>query len=103
MKRLLLAGTLLLLMGAGPCSESKQTTPVAGSFEGEGIVHQGVGPECPNVWHISTTDGRRLWPVEDAAFQVEGLRVRFSARERTDMASICMAGTIVDLIAIRKL
>ncbi len=90
----------LLVALAGPCS---QTEPGDRTIEGEGTVHQGVGPECPQTWHISTSDGRMYWPVEDPAFQQEGLRVRFAVRERPDMVSICMAGTIVDVISIRKI
>ena len=99
MRRLLLVA--VLAMGAGPCP--KQTPPEPGSFDGEGVIHQGVGPECPNIWRITTTDGRMLWPVEDTEFQVEGLRVKFSAREKPEMASICMAGTIVQVLSIQKL
>jgi len=93
----------LLAMGAGPCAGPNQTQPAPGTFDGEGVVHQGVGPECPSIWRITTTDGRMLWPVEDSAFHVEGLRVRFSAKEKPDMASTCMAGTIVQVLTIQKL
>jgi hypothetical protein len=98
--RLLLLFVFALAIGAGPCSE-KPSSP-SDAFEGEGVVHQGVGPECPKIWRITTDDGRMLWPVEDPAFQVEGLRVHFSARAKPHMASTCMAGTIVDLISLRK-
>jgi hypothetical protein len=102
MKRLLLAAMLPLLVGAnGPCSTSRPGGE--GTLEGEGTIGRGVGPECPETWHIATADGRMLWPVEDPAFQQEGLRVRFTARERRDAMSICMAGTIVDVISMRKL
>lgn len=107
MKRLLLAAVFLLLVGAtGPCSDSKTGAGgelLGGNLEGEGTIHLGVGPECPQTWHIATADGRVLWPVNDPAFQQEGLKVRYSARERTDMSSICMAGTIVDVISLRKI
>jgi hypothetical protein len=101
MKPYLLAIAVLAL--AGPCKGSNQTSLQAGTFEGEGIIHQGVGPECPNVWRITTTDGRMLWPVENADFHVEGLRVHFAAREKADVASTCMAGTIVEVISLRRL
>lgn len=108
MKRLLLAAAFPLLLGAtGPCMGSKAgvqpVSEVEPTSEEEGTIHQGVGPECPLTWHIATSDGRMLWPVDDPAFQQEGLRVRFTVRERTDMLSICMAGTIVDVISIRKI
>lgn len=104
MTRLIFPAALLLLLGAtGPCSHSETGVSPAPSLAGEGTVHRGVGPECPDTWHIRTADGRMIWPVSDPAFQQEGLRVRFTARERKDMASICMAGTIVDLMTIEKL
>ncbi len=91
-----------LLAAAGRCKGSNPAPPLPGAFAGEGVVHRGVGPECPNVWRITTPDGRMLWPVEDARFHVEGLRVRFSARARADVASTCMAGTIVELTSIER-
>jgi hypothetical protein len=107
MKRLLLAAAFPLLLGAtGPCPGSKSgvqpVSEVEPMSEQEGTIHKGVGPECPETWHIATSDGRILWPVNDPAFQQEGLRVRFTARERPDMLSVCMAGTIVDVTSIRK-
>ena len=104
-QRLALIALIPLVLGAaGPCSqdESVPASGIPGTIEGEGTIHQGVGPECPQTWHIATPDGRTLWPVADPAFQVEGLRVRFVARENHDRSSICMAGTIVDVISIRK-
>jgi hypothetical protein len=109
MKRLLLAAVLLLPIGAGPCSDSTDTktsdggSTIARNVEGEGTIGLGVGPECPQTWHIATSDGRILWPVNDPAFQQEGLRVRYTVRERPDMSSICMAGVIVDVISLRKI
>jgi hypothetical protein len=100
MKRLAVALALPLLLGAGPCSKA---TPTAGAVAGQGVIHKGVGPECPETWHILTSTGDIYWPVNDPAFQQEGLRVSFSARERSDLASICMAGTLVDVISIAKL
>ena len=37
------------------------------------------------------------------AFQVEGLRVRLEARKLTDIASIHMAGPVIDIITIVKI
>ena len=104
-QRLALIAVIPLLLGAaGPCSEDdfNPASGIPGAIEGEGTIHQGVGPECPQTWHIATSDGRTLWPVTDVAYQVEGLRVRYVARENRDAASICMAGTIVEVISIRK-
>ena len=100
MRRIALIVTVPLLLGAGPCSNK---SPTSGSIAGEGVVHRGVGPECPQTWHIATANGEIYWPLENPAFQQEGLRVRFSIRPRTEMASICMAGTMVEVISVEKL
>ncbi len=93
----------LALTTAGCTAQNAQRHPDTGSIVGAGTIHRGVGPECPDTWHIATADGRTLWPVDDVAFQVEGLRVRFKARERQGAVGICMAGTIVDLTHIEKI
>ena len=36
-------------------------------------------------------------------FQRDGLRVRIVARERKDMASVHMAGPLVEIVSIRRL
>jgi hypothetical protein len=95
------AALALLLAAAGPCGERAGET--GGLLSGEGTIGRGVGPECPNTWHVATEDGRILWPVEDAALQQEGLRVRYSARPDPERASICMAGTIVQFLSLRRL
>ena len=76
-KRLLFVALMPLVLGAsGPCSETSTTgSGVPGSIEGEGTMRQGVGPECPQTWHIAMADGRMFWPVDDPAFQTDGLRV----------------------------
>jgi len=89
---------LLLIMNTGPCARGQLAN---GAFEGHGVVQKGVGPECPGTWRIDTADGKKLWPVEKPEFQVEGLRVRFTARPREGM-SICMAGTMVEVITLEK-
>ena len=38
-----------------------------------------------------------------AAFQSDGLRVRIEVRRRSDMASVHMAGPIVEILSINKL
>lgn len=38
-----------------------------------------------------------------AAFQSDGLRVRIEARQRNDMASVHMAGPIVEILTINRL
>ncbi len=63
---------------------------------------QGVGPECPGTWGIVAQDGRTYWPVEDPRFQRSGMRVSFVARVQPNRVSVCMAGTIVDVISIEE-
>jgi hypothetical protein len=56
-------------------------------------------------WAIRGDDNVTYDPLGGlpAAFQSEGLRVRIEARRRNDMASIHMAGPIVEIISINKL
>ena len=97
MVRLMLAASLALsLVAAGSCKQGD------GVLAGEGTVHQGVAPECPAIWRVDSDDGRMLWPVEDPAFQKEGLRVRFTARATGGM-TICQAGTTVEFLTLRRL
>jgi hypothetical protein len=104
MKRILAATALALAVtiSAGGCSSTQKPDP-GDAIVGEGTVYRGVGPECPEVWHVATTQGAMLWPVDDTAFQVEGLPVRFRARERSGTASICMAGKNVEFTLLEKL
>lgn len=101
MKYGLLVVAFALLTGAsGTCSDQGAQDP--GSIEGEGVIQRGVGPECPDVWHIAAQDGHQYWPVEDVQFQKEGLRVRFRVRPKQGAVSSCMAGTIVEVISIQQ-
>ena len=92
-----------LAFGVG-CVRTKSTpNGNGGTISGDGVVHRGVGPECVDVWHVATAQGGMLWPVVDPAMQVEGLHVRFTARERTDVVSMCMAGKNVEFTLLEKL
>ena len=64
-------------------------------FESEGTVRfVDVEGGC---WIIDTAD-ERLEPIDlPADFRVDGLRVFFEANERSDLASICQVGRIVEL------
>lgn len=72
-------------------------------IQGEGTMGRGVGPECLQTWYIRANGGQQYWPVEDPAFHQEGLRVRFKVRKKADAVSICMAGTIVEIVSLQKL
>jgi hypothetical protein len=80
-----------------------------------------AAPEDPNMIHVNgtvrfiTVEGG-FWAVRGddnvtydpigglaPAFQVEGLRVRLDAKRRDDMASVHMAGPIVEIISISRL
>ena len=51
-------------------------------------------------WVIDTAD-QRLEPINlTSEFQIDGLNVSFQASERTDLASICQVGQIVELESI---
>ena len=56
-------------------------------------------------WAIRGDDNVTYDPLGGlpAAFQSEGLRVRIEARRRNDMASVHMAGPIIEIISINKL
>jgi hypothetical protein len=78
------------------CRESTSSVIV-----GTGIVHRAT-VEC-SAWFIHADSGiafelTRLAPE----FQQDGLKVRFALRKRGDLASICMAGPIVDVVSIAK-
>lgn len=56
-------------------------------------------------WAIRGDDNVTYDPLGGlpAAFQSEGRRVRIEARRRDDMASVHMAGPIIEIISINKL
>lgn len=52
-------------------------------------------------WTLVTTTGKRYEPVNlPAGYQEDGLEVRVTLRARTDMASICMVGDLVEILSI---
>lgn len=53
---------------------------------------------------IVADDGQRYDPTNlDEAYEEDGLRVRFRARERDDLMSIRMWGRIVEIISIERM
>lgn len=82
---------------------------------------QAVAPDDPNMvrvngtvrfmsfeggfWAVRGDDNVTYDPIDGLApaFQTEGLRVRLEAKRRNDMASVHMAGPIVEIISISKL
>jgi hypothetical protein len=56
-------------------------------------------------WVIELTDGSRLELVNLGEFDVtleEGKRLEFTYKERKDMSSICMIGTLVELTCLSE-
>jgi hypothetical protein len=52
-------------------------------------------------WTLVTNTGKRYEPVNlPAAYQKDGLEVRVTLRARTDVASICMVGDLVEILSI---
>lgn len=55
-------------------------------------------------WLIVSEKGIKYEPINlDEEFKSKGLKVKFTFIERTDMASICMQGRIIEIIRIEKL
>lgn len=53
---------------------------------------------------IVADDGQRYDPTNlDETFEEDGLRVRFRAREREDLMSVRMWGTIIEIMSIERL
>jgi hypothetical protein len=102
MRRIVLALALAMVAGVSAGCQESETVSVGDTIEGEGVMRQGVGPECPNQWHIATAEGQQLWPIDDPGFQKDGLRVKFRVRKRTDMMSNCQAGTTVEVISLER-
>ncbi len=100
MRRMWMVVVLLALVLGCKEQDVKEAVP-PGANIGAGMIHRGVGPECPDTWHIATPDGKMYWPVEDPKFQVDGMNVQFVVREKTGAMSTCMAGTIVTVLAIK--
>ena len=54
-------------------------------------------------WLIVSEEGIRYEPINlDEDFKSKGLQIKFTFIERTDMASICMQGRIIEIIRIEK-
>lgn len=84
----------LLLVG---CSSERVTG--IGSFRVTGTVEW-----AGFCWVVKADDGPRL-EVDSlpAELAISGTRVRLTARERRGVASVCMSGTMVEVIAVSPL
>jgi hypothetical protein len=96
--RLLLAFLGLLLIGF--CSQSITRDSEIVSANGT-IKYSNLEG---GFYYIAGDDRRNYDPINlGAEFKQDGLRVRFRARVRTDMASVHMFGEIVEILEIGKL
>lgn len=91
--------SLLLLLLA--CATSNRSADVD-VIEGRGTV-QFVELEG-GFYGIVADDGQRYDPTNlDEAYEEDGLRVRFRARERDDLISVRMWGRMVEIISIERI
>jgi hypothetical protein len=98
MKRFI-ALTLIAVVTALPsCRESP-----SGLVAGIGTVRQDGG-ECSGIWMLQADSGR-LYELTGLAaeFQQPELRVRFTLKTRSDVASFCMRGATADVVSMTKL
>jgi hypothetical protein len=88
----------VLIMTPVSCSNGAKENIVAGNGTVEYIELEG------GFYGIVADDGKKYDPINLAPeFQQDGLRVRFEARVRKDLASTHMWGTIVEITRIEKL
>ena len=97
MKRLI----ALALVAVVPALPACRDTP-SGVVVGAGTIHPS-GVEC-SAWFVHADSGRKYELTNlDAEFQQNGLRVRFTVKKRSGVASTCMVGEIVDVLTMTEL
>ena len=98
MKRLLVF--VVIAITAGGCSERGRSS---GLIVGTGVVYQ-LGGECGDAWLVQADSGREYELTDlPTEFQHTDLRVRFTLKQRDDLASVCMVGPITDVVSMRRL
>jgi len=104
-----LLNTLFLcavVMGISGCLDATND-PVEPPVSAPELV-EGTGTILPsqaecNSWYLGADSGALYELTQlDAKFQYVGLRVRFSVRERNDLASFCMRGTKVEVVSMSR-
>ncbi len=102
--------TLLLcavVMGIPACQEVTND-PVGPGLSAPKLV-VGTGTILPSQaecssWYLGADSGALYELTQlDAEFQHIDLRVRFSVRERNDLASVCMRGAKVEVVSMTRL
>ena len=82
----------LLLVGCSKITDEDE------QWGEKGTVSLGI------CWIIVSGDSVVYEPINlDEEFKVEDLSVKFEYKERNDMVSICMQGSIIELTRIEKL
>lgn len=99
--RLVLASVLFAALAAGGCAETASPSPDMVRTDGTVTYMSLEG----GFWAIRGDSGTNYDPLGGLPpeFRQEGLRVRVEGRIRTDMASIHMFGTILEITSIRRL
>lgn len=96
MRLRLAVAVFALAMVLPACRESP-----SGLVVGTGTTHPS-GVEC-SAWFVHADAGHEYQLIKLAPeFQQAGLRVRFMLRRRNDLASICMAGEIADVVSMTR-
>jgi len=97
-----LLAALMLCAGLALVSACGHAPTESRLVVGNGTV-LGAQAECSS-WYLSTDSGllyeTRGLPSD---FQQVGLRVHFALRERNDIASICMRGSMAEIVSITRL
>ncbi|RJQ61243.1 MAG: hypothetical protein C4517_09070 [Stygiobacter sp.] len=89
----LFASVLLVLLSNCVDNNFDMTTGTVKRIELEG-----------GFWGIVSDDNQNYDPINlPQIYQVDGKRVKFSFKERKDLASIHMWGTIIEIIEINEL
>ena len=97
MKRLIVVALIGSFSLLPACRESS-----SGLVVGTGTIHPSA-VEC-SAWFLHADTGREFQLTRlDPRFQQGNLRVRFTLRKRSDLASICMVGDIADVVSLTSL
>jgi len=92
---------VLAFLAAFTALPACRETP-SGLVVGTGAIHPSY-VEC-SAWFVRADSGREYQLTSLAPeFQQKDLRVRFTLRRRSDLASICMAGEIADVVSMSRL
>ncbi len=99
---------ICMLAAAGSCTTTKSgdSTAPQGASENEMGTTSGTGTIRyldleGGFYGIVADNGQRYDPGKlEAAFEKDGLRVRFVLRERTDVVSFRMWGRIVEVVSL---